>query len=154
MLSAKTPYGNKGANKYYVGYLNDGFKQLNIVIKDTELCANNMHILADPANFLKYIEIWAKMVFLFNKDTSKNFTYDIEYIKPKICQFNENRHDINKILKKGNYYGTLILSIDSICEVAGKLYPQTFLKKRFECNITHLLINLAMNLVINLIIKN
>ena len=26
VLSAKTPYGNKGANKYYVGYLNDGFK--------------------------------------------------------------------------------------------------------------------------------
>ena len=22
----KTPYGNKGTNKYYVGYLNDGFK--------------------------------------------------------------------------------------------------------------------------------
>ena len=66
VLSTKKPYGNKSANKYYVGYLNDGFKQLNIVNKDTELCANNMHILATPANFLKYIEIWAKVVFLFN----------------------------------------------------------------------------------------
>ena len=56
VLSTKTPYGNKGANKHYVGYLNDGFKQLNIAIKDTELCANNMHILASPGNFLKYIE--------------------------------------------------------------------------------------------------
>ena len=26
VLSTKTPYGNKGTNKYYVGYLNDGFK--------------------------------------------------------------------------------------------------------------------------------
>ena len=129
--SAKAPYGNKSAKKYYVGYLNDGFKQLNNVIKDTELFDNNMHILADPANLLKYIEIWAKIVFLFNKDTPKNFAYDIEYIKPKICQFNENRHDINKILKKDNYYGTLILSIDFICEMSGKLYPQTFLKKLF-----------------------
>ena len=93
-----------------------------------------MHILVNPANFLKYIEIWVKIVFLFNKGTSKNFTYDIEYIKPKICQFSENGHHINKILKKGNYYGTLILSINSICEVAGKLYPQTFLKKLFERN--------------------
>ena len=78
VLSTKKPYGNKGANKYYVGYLNDGSKQLNIVIKDTELCANNMHILASPSNFLKYIEIWNKIVFLFNKYTSKNFTYDTE----------------------------------------------------------------------------
>ena len=90
-------------------------------------------VLSTKTNFLKYIEIWAKIVFLFNKDTSRNFTYDTEYIKPKLCQFNENRRDINKILKKGNYYGTLILSIDYfICEVAG---------------------NLAMNLVMNLIIK-
>ena len=131
VLSTKTPYGNKGANKYYVVYLKDSFKQLNIVIKDTKLCANNMHILTSPANFLKYIEIWNKIVFLFNKYTSKNFTCDIEYIKPKICPFNENRNFINKILKKGNYCGTLILSIDSICEVAGKLYLQTFLKKTF-----------------------
>ena len=134
VLSTKTPYGNKGANKYYVGYLNDDFKEVNIVIKDAELCANNMHILAAPTNFLKYIKIWSKITFLFNRDTSKNFTCDTEYIKPKICQFNENRNVINKIFKKSNYYGTLILSIDSICKVAGKLYPQTFLKKLFECN--------------------
>ena len=57
VLSTKTPYGNKYTNKYYVGHLNDGFKQLNIVSKDIELCANNMHILASPDNFLKYIEI-------------------------------------------------------------------------------------------------
>ena len=137
-----------------MGYLNDGFKEVNIVINDTELCANNMHILAASANFLKYIKIWAKIVFLFNKDTSKNFTYDTEYIKPKICQFNENRNVINKIFKKSNYYGTLILSIDSICEGAGKLYPQTFLKNFLSVIIIHLLINLAMNLIMNLIINH
>ena len=115
-------------------YLDDGFKQLKMFIKDTELCANNMHISSNPANFLKYIVIWVKTVSLFNKNTSKHFRYDIEYTKPKICPFNENRHDINKILKKGNYYGTLILSVDSFCEVIGKLYPQTFLKKLFGCN--------------------
>ena len=71
---------------------------------------------------------------LFNKNTFKNCRYDIEYIKPKISPFNKNRHDINKKLKKSNYYGALILSIDSICDVAGKLFPQTFLKKLFECN--------------------
>ena len=108
--STKTSYVNKGANKYYVEYLNDGCKQLNIFIKDNELCANNMHILPDSANFLKYIEIWNKIVSLFNKNISKKFSYDIEYIKPKISPFNKNRDDINKKLKKGNYYGALILS--------------------------------------------
>ena len=101
--STKTPYGNKGANKYYVGYLNGGFKQLNVVIKDTELCADNMHILPSSFNFLKYIKIWDKIVSLFNKNTSKNFRYHIEYIKPKISSFNENRYDINKRLKRSNY---------------------------------------------------
>ena len=66
--------------------------------------------------------------------THLNFRYDIEYIKPKTSPTNENRHDINKRLKKGNYYGALILSIDSICEVVGKVYPQTFFKKLFGCN--------------------
>ena len=156
----KTLYGNKSANKYYVGYLNDSFKQLNIAIKDTELCANNMYILASPTNFLKYIGIRNKIVFLINKETSKNFRYDTEYKNPKISPFNEKRHDINKILKKGNYYCTLILSKDSICEVAGRLYPQKYLKKLFGCNNNtlknqyKLLINLAMNLAMNLIIKH
>ena len=134
VLSTKTLHDNKGANKYYVGYLNDNFKQLNIVIKDTELCANNIHILTNHANFLIYIDTWNKIVSLLNKNTSRNFRYDTEYIKPKISPYNENRHDINKRLKKGNYYGALILSIDSICEVAGKLYLETFLKKLFMCN--------------------
>ena len=71
VLSTNTPYGHKGANKHYVGYLSDSFKPLNIVIKDTETCAYNMHILACPDNFLKYIEIWDKIVSLFNKNTSK-----------------------------------------------------------------------------------
>ena len=62
VLSTKTLFEGKGANKYYVGYLIDGFKPLNIVIKVTELCAN---ILPDSANFLKYIEIWDKIVSLF-----------------------------------------------------------------------------------------
>ena len=69
VLSTKTPYFNKGANKYYVGYLNDGFKELNIFIKDTEQCVT--HILPGSANFLKYIEICDKIVSLFNKNTSK-----------------------------------------------------------------------------------
>ena len=99
-------------------------------------------------------------MFLSNKDTSKNFRYDTKCIKPKISPYNENRHDINKILKKGNYYGTLILSIDSICEVVDRLYLQTFFKNFLGAIITQLknqyklLINLAMNLAMNLIIKH
>ena len=134
MLSNKIPCGKQGANKYYVGYLNDNFRPLNIVIEDTELCANNMHVLTDHTKFLKYVEIWNRIVSLFNKSTSRNFKCNIEYIKARISPHNENLHDINKRLKKGNYYGTLVLLIDSICEVKNSLYPQTLLKKLFECN--------------------
>ena len=94
---------------------------------------------------------------LVNKNTSKSFRCDTEYVKPKISPYNENRHDINKRHQKGSYYGALISSIDSICEVAGKLYLQTFLKKLFECNnnaLKNLAMNVFMNLVINLIIKH
>ena len=72
--------------------------------------------------------IWNKIEPLFNKITSESFRYDTEYIKAKIFPYNENFHDINKRLKKGNYYGTLVLLIDSICEVKNSLYPQTLLK--------------------------
>ena len=67
VLSTKTLYGNKRANKYYVGYLNDGFKQLKIVIKDTEMCANNMHILRDPANFLNTSKYGLRLYFYLIK---------------------------------------------------------------------------------------
>ena len=93
-----------------------------------------MHVLTDRAKFFKYVEIWNRIVSLFNKSTSKNFKYNIEYIKAKISPYNENFHGINKRLKKGNYYGTLVLLIDSICKVKNSLYPQTLLKKLLECN--------------------
>ena len=66
-LSNKTPYSDTGANRYYAGYLKNGYRPLSIIIKDTELCANNMHILTNCTNFLKYVEIWNKIVSLFNK---------------------------------------------------------------------------------------
>ena len=95
-------------------------------------------------------------MFLFNKNTSENFRYNIEYTKPKTSSFNENRYDINKRLKRGNYYGALILSIDSICKTTSRLYPQTFLKKLFGCN-NNTLIDTSNNEssdVMSLIIKH
>ena len=47
VLSNKTPNGEYGANKYYIGYLSGGFKQLHIIIKDIKLYANNMNVLAN-----------------------------------------------------------------------------------------------------------
>ena len=127
-LSNKTPYGKQGANKYYVGYLNGSFRPLNFAIKDTEPCANNMHVLTNHTKFLKYVEIWNWVVSLFNKTTSNN---ENEYIKAKIYPYNENSRDINKRLKKCNYYGILVLLIYSICEVKKSLSTNTS-KKTFR----------------------
>ena len=51
VLSNKTLYGKKGANKYYAGYLSGCFRPLNIAIKDTEQCAINMHVLTNCTHF-------------------------------------------------------------------------------------------------------
>ena len=57
-----------------------------------------MNVLADNKELLKYIEIRAKIVDLFNKKHSKrvlynNIIYNNECIKPKISPCNENFHD-------------------------------------------------------------
>ena len=47
VLSNKTPYGEYGANKHYVAYLNGGFKPLYITVKNIKLYSNDMNILAN-----------------------------------------------------------------------------------------------------------
>ena len=51
----------KGANRYYIAYLNGGF------IKNTELHTNNMNVLANSNELLNYIKIWNKIESLFNE---------------------------------------------------------------------------------------
>ena len=53
VLSNKTPYGEQGANRYYIAYLNGGLGPLHIIIKDIKLYTNHMNILADDN-----MEIW------------------------------------------------------------------------------------------------
>ena len=53
VLSNKTPYGEQGANRYYIAYLNRGLRPLHIIIKDIKLYTNHMNILADDN-----MEIW------------------------------------------------------------------------------------------------
>ena len=66
VLSDKISYGEHGGNKYYIGYLNGGFKPLHIVIKNIKLYTNDMNVLANVNELLKYIEIWKKIETLFN----------------------------------------------------------------------------------------
>ena len=67
MLSNKIPYGEHGANKYYIAYLSGGFKLLYITIKNIKLYTNDINVLANDNKLLKYIEIWSKIEALFNK---------------------------------------------------------------------------------------
>ena len=67
MLSNKTPSGKQGSNKYYIGYLSDGFKALHIIIEKLKLYTNYMNVLADNKELLKCIKIWDKIVDLLNK---------------------------------------------------------------------------------------
>ena len=54
VLSNETPYGKKGANKYYIGYAGStGFRPIHIIIKKVKLYTNHMNFLADNKRLLK-----------------------------------------------------------------------------------------------------
>ena len=104
VLSNKTPYGKQGANKYYIAYLNGGFKPLYISIKNIETYTNRMYVLANDNELLKYIEVWNKIEALFNKKFNrKSFhsdpAHNNEYIRTKISSYNENFRDFQKLVK-------------------------------------------------------
>ena len=65
MLSKNISYVEHGTNKYYIAYLNGGFKPLHI-IKDIKLYTKHMNVLVNDNELLKYIKIWNKTESLFN----------------------------------------------------------------------------------------
>ena len=73
-------------------------------MKDIKLCTNDMNVLANDNELLKYIEIWNEIELLFNKKFNKPTynTYNNKYIKTNINSYNENFHDfeIKKINKR------------------------------------------------------
>ena len=133
------PYGEKGDNKYYIGYTEcTGLRPLHIIIKNIKLYTDRMNVLANDNELLKYTEIWNKIEALFNKKFNKKGfyskpTYNNEYIRTKISPYNEDFWG-NKRFTKNNYYGHSILLLESICEVENIYYHQTFLDKFLECN--------------------
>ena len=130
MLSNKIAYGKQRAYKYYAGSLQGGFIPLYIVIPQKNSYTDDMNILANDKEFSKYIEMWNKIKDLFKnlsnkRDLYKEPAYNNEYISAKISPFNKIIHG-NKKLIKSEYYSTSVLSIESICEVKNKYYPETF----------------------------
>ena len=57
VLSNKIPYGEQGANKYYIAYLNGGLRPLHIIIKNIKLYTDYMDVLTNDNELLKNIEI-------------------------------------------------------------------------------------------------
>ena len=53
VLSNKIPYGEYGANKYYIAYLRGSFKPLYVTIKHIKLYMNDMNALANDHELLK-----------------------------------------------------------------------------------------------------
>ena len=67
VLSNKTPYDEEGANKYYIGYVGStSFRSLHIIIKNIKLYTDDMNVLANNNELLKYIEIRNKIETLLN----------------------------------------------------------------------------------------
>ena len=66
IFSYKTPYGEQGANKHNIAYLNGGLRPLQIIIKNIKLYTDCMDVFTNDNELLKYIEIWNKIEALFN----------------------------------------------------------------------------------------
>ena len=109
VLSNKTHYGEYGANKYYIAYLNGGLRPLHIIIKDIKLCPNHMSILANDNELLKYIEVWNKTEVLLNEKEFYNKPIYNEYRKTKIRPDIETFHDFKKITKDEYYAHSVLL---------------------------------------------
>ena len=56
VLSNKIPYGEQGANKYYIAYLNDGLRPLDIIIKNIKLYTDHMDVLTNDNELLKTLK--------------------------------------------------------------------------------------------------
>ena len=117
VLSSKIPYGEHGVNKYYIGYLSDSVRPLYITIKNMKLYTNDMNVLANDNELLKYIKIWNKIETLLNKKFNKKGfhrepIYNNKYIRTKLNPYDENFHDFKK-LTKIKYCGHSILLLES-----------------------------------------
>ena len=98
-------------------------RPLHVIIKNIKLYTDRINVLANDNELLKYIEIWNKIEYLFNKKFNKKGfyskpVYNDEYIYAKTSLYNENFHD-NKRLTKDKSYGHSI--------VKNKHYPQIYL---------------------------
>ena len=81
VLFDKTPNGEEGANKYYIGYVRStGFRPLHIIIKNIRLYTNHMNVLANDNESLKYIKMWSKIKALLKKTLYNRPVYN-KYIK-------------------------------------------------------------------------
>ena len=70
-----------------------GFKPLYITIKNIKLYTNDMNVLANDNELLKYSEMWNKIETLFHKKFNKKGSYskpryNNEYIRTKINSCN------------------------------------------------------------------
>ena len=111
MLSKKDSYCNKGAFKYFIGYIcNTGIISLYIILLQMNTyakyfggtkCVN--FLVHDKEILKKYNEIWSKIKSLFKKEFESKPVYNDKYIKTKISLYNMNFYG-NKMPKENECY--------------------------------------------------
>ena len=97
VLPKKDSYGNKGAFKYFIGYISHtGFiplcirlPQMNVYTKYFNNGSKCMNLLLrDEVLIEKYNEIWDKIKNLFKKEFDSEPMYNDKYIKTKMNLYN------------------------------------------------------------------
>ena len=136
MLSKKDSYGNRGAFKYFIGYISNSgivplyiiLPQMNAYVKYFDKNKQYINHLVHDKELKTYNEIWDKIRSLFKKEFDSEPKYKNKYIKTKIS-LNTNFYN-NKIPRVNERYTYLsVILLDSITNVDKKYYPQVFLRE-------------------------
>ena len=140
VISSKDSYGNKGAFKYFIGYINKYIKplciripQLNGYVKYFD--SNNKYVnflVHDKELLKKYNAKWNRIRNLLKREFNNESVYNDKYIKSKInlynIKVNTNFHG-NKIPEENECYECLsVILLDSVVKVNEKYFPLILLE--------------------------
>ena len=142
MLSRKDLYGNKGAFKYFIGYISNAgiiplcirLPQMNVYAKYFDNGSKCMNLLVrDEVLIKEYNEIWDKIRNLLKKEFDSESVYNDKYMKTKTNLYNTYGMNfyVNKMPKENERYTCLSVKLlDSIfVNLDKKCYIQIFLEE-------------------------
>ena len=142
VLSNKEQFGNKGTDKYSIGYIYtcEGnalssplcikFPQMNAYAKVFDKNNKCVNLLVNDQEILKTNnKIWDKIKNLFERKFDCESVHNDKYIKAKISLYNTNFYGKETPIEGKHYTCFFVKLLDSIVNVDNKYHPRIILKE-------------------------